>query len=164
MLPGSATPTCMSDRYLRVGDDQEVELPRGDVTEGVVRVGDTVRRPHQDTSDAVAAYLGHLESVGFDRAPRHLGRDEKGRDVLTYLEGDVPGDYDIPQWAARDQALPGVAQLVRALHDASEGFRPGRPMRPSRADRPTPSMPDEPPELVMRRWAVASAVTTITGR
>ena len=139
----------MSDEYAGP-DDQEVELPRGDVTEGVVRIGDTVRRPHQDTSPAVAAYLRHLESVGFDRAPRYLGRDGEGRDVLTYLDGDVPGDHDLPSWAARDEVLPGVARLLRALHDASEGFRPDEPMRPGRPDRPAPQLPDEP-RLVAQR-------------
>lgn len=28
----------------------ETALPSGDVTEGVVRIGETVRRPHQPTS------------------------------------------------------------------------------------------------------------------
>src|SRR4051794_39073067 len=59
------------------GADVEVEvaLPKGDVTEGVVRVGDTVRRPHQPQSSAVAGYLDHLASAGFAASPRYLGRD-----------------------------------------------------------------------------------------
>lgn len=99
----------------------EVELPRGDVTEGVVRVGGTVRRPHQPQSVAVAGYLDHLERVGFDASPRYLGRDAKGRDVLTFLEGDAAGSP--PEvWAAADVLLESVARLVRRLHDASQGY------------------------------------------
>ena len=104
-------------------DEPEIELPKGDVTEGVVRVGDTVRRPHQPQSPAVAAYLHHLESVGFDGSPRYLGRDERGRDVLTYLSGEVPGDPP-EAWAADDGLLASVAVLLRRLHEASVGFTP----------------------------------------
>jgi hypothetical protein len=131
--------------------DGEIALPAGDVTEGVVRVGDTVRRPHQDTSDGVAGYLQHLESVGFDRVPRYLGRDQQGRDTLTYLDGDVPSDHDLPSWAAADGVLPGVARLVRALHDASAGFVPTEPMRPVHAGRPQPRFPSGDPMLIAQR-------------
>jgi hypothetical protein len=107
--------------FIESGDEAEVELPRGDVTEGVVRVGDTVRRPHQPHSEAVAAYLDHLAASGFDESPRYLGRDASGRDVLTYLPGDVAGDP--PQaWAADDRLLASVAALVRRLNEASAGF------------------------------------------
>ena len=109
-------------RYTAAADEgPEVELPRGDVTEGVVRVGGTVRRPHQPQSLAVAAYLDHLERVGFDGSPRYLGRDDAGRDVLTFVEGDVPGDPAEP-WAADEDLLAGVGDLVRRLHEASAGF------------------------------------------
>lgn len=98
-----------------------VELPKGDVTEGVVRVGGTVRRPHQPQSIAVAAYLDHLERAGFDGSPRYLGRDEEGRDVLTFVEGDVAGDPP-DAWAADDGLLASVGTLVRRLHEASWGY------------------------------------------
>lgn len=101
----------------------EIPLPRGDVTEGVVRVGATVRRPRGAHSAAVAGYLRHLESVGFDGSPRWLGVDEQGRDILEYMEGDVPGAPPEP-WSATDEVLAGVGRLLRALHDASAGYRP----------------------------------------
>jgi hypothetical protein len=106
---------------IAAGAAVEVELPRGDVTEGVVRIGGTVRRPHQPQSYAVAGYLDHLERVGFDGSPRYLGRDAQGRDVLTYLDGDVPGDPP-EAWARDDALLASVARLVRRLHTASEGY------------------------------------------
>lgn len=109
--------------YVEDPDAVEVPLPRGDVTEGVVRVGGTVRRPHQAQSEAVAGYLRYLEEVGFDGSPRYLGRDRQGRDVLTYLAGDVAGDPP-DRWAAADDLLASVATLVRRLHTASAGYTP----------------------------------------
>lgn len=115
--------------YREVDHAVESPLPRGDVTDGVVRVGDTVRRPHQPQSPAVAAYLDHLETVGFDGSPRYLGRDAQGRDVLTYLPGDVAGDPPEP-WAADLDLLASVAAFVRRLDDASAGFAADRDFRP----------------------------------
>jgi aminoglycoside phosphotransferase (APT) family kinase protein len=103
---------------------EEVQLAGGDVTEGVVRRGDTVRRPRGPWSDSVAVYLRHLESVGFDGAPRHLGVDAEGRDVLDFVPGDVPSQPVVEAWAATESALTGVAQLLRRLHDASASFTP----------------------------------------
>ena len=50
----------------------EVPLRGGRVTAGVVRVGETVRRPPTANSDFVKRLLGHLASKGFDGAPRVL--------------------------------------------------------------------------------------------
>lgn len=127
----------------------EIALPAGDVTVGVVRIGDTVRRPRQATSGGVAEYLRHLEAAGFDRAPRYLGVDARGRDVLSYLDGDVPGD-PVEAWAAADSVLPSVARLARALHDASTGFVPTEPIRPPAAGRPAPQLPNEPRLIAQR--------------
>lgn len=108
-------------RYTGPDDFPEIQLPAGDVTDGVVRVGDTVRRPYQPQSFAVAQYLDHLERVGFDASPRYLGRDGSGRDVLTFLPGRVPGDPP-ERWAADEALLASVGALLRRLHEASAGF------------------------------------------
>lgn len=107
-----------------MSDPGEVPLAGGDVTEGVVRVGDTVRRPRGPWSDSVAAYLRHLEAVGFEGAPRHLGVDERGRDILDFVDGDVPSQPVTEAWAATTEVLDGVARLLRRLHEASAGFVP----------------------------------------
>jgi Phosphotransferase enzyme family len=104
--------------------DDEVPLRGGDVTEGVVRVGATVRRPRGPWSDSVAAYLRHLESAGFGGAPRHLGVDEQGRDILDFIPGDVASQPVVESWATSDDALAGVARLLRHLHAASASFVP----------------------------------------
>src|SRR4051794_37871337 len=102
-------------------DARAVELPKGDVTVGLVRIGGTVRRPHQPQSWAVAGSLDHLERAGFDGSPRFLGRDAEGRDVLTILEGDVAGDPP-ESWATTPELLVSVATLLRRLHEASAGY------------------------------------------
>jgi len=149
MLPSSGTSRCVVTATFP--DGPEIKLPAGDVTEGVVRIGTTVRRPHQETSEGVAAYLLHLEQAGFDGAPRYLGRDAQGRDVLTFIDGDVPGD-PVEPWAARDELLPSVGALLRRLHDASEGWQPPVPMgRAPVPGRPAPVMPEGEPQLIAQR-------------
>jgi hypothetical protein len=89
----------------------------------VVRVGDTVRRPATEHSAGVFALLTHLRDVGFDGAARPLGFDAQGREVLSYVPGDVPVP-PYPAWSMSDAALASVAKLQRRLHDAAAGFDP----------------------------------------
>jgi len=89
---------------------------------GPVRVGDTVRRSTGSSRAAVRDLLLHLESVGFDGAPRHLGIDDQGREVLTWIEGEVPVP-PYPAWAMTDRALTDLGGLVRRLHEATATFR-----------------------------------------
>lgn len=99
----------------------EIPLGGGDVNVGehvVVRVGDTVRRQVGPHTQAVHALLRHFERVGFDGAPRVLGFDERGREILTYVEGEPA----LPPTPAGDDALAGLARLLRRMHDAQDGF------------------------------------------
>lgn len=104
--------------------EEEVRLPGGVANRGlVVRIGDTVRRPLRRTSPATHALLRHLEAVGFPGAPRFLGIDEQGREVLGYIPGPtVLRPY--PDWALTDEALVSVAELLRAYHRAVADFDP----------------------------------------
>lgn len=83
----------------------------------VVRVGDTVRRPVGLWSDAVHSLLRHFEAVGFDGAPRFLGIDEQGREILSYVEGEAA--LDLPR---DDEAAAGVGALLRRMHAAQREF------------------------------------------
>jgi hypothetical protein len=60
----------------------------------MVRVGDTVRRPLAAGSNFVHALLLHLEPRGFAGAPRFLGLDKIGREVLTFVPGQVPAELE----------------------------------------------------------------------
>jgi Ser/Thr protein kinase RdoA (MazF antagonist) len=72
----------------------------------------------------VAAYLHHLEQVEFDGAPRWIGIDDRGRDVLEFVAGEVPGQPVVEPWAATTPVLTAVARLLRRLHEASASFSP----------------------------------------
>jgi hypothetical protein len=102
--------------------EPEVLLVGGIANRGqVVRVGDTVRRPQRPTSSATHALLNHLADVGFAGAPRFLGVDDQGREVLSYVPGAaVMPPY--PAWALTDAALTSVAHLLRDYHLAVSTF------------------------------------------
>jgi Phosphotransferase enzyme family len=110
--------------YVSAGPEgAEVPLLGGDMTEGVVRVGRTVRRPVRPHTAAVHGLLRHLEAAGFDGAPRVLGIDAKDREVLTYLPG-VVARRPLPAFATADSTLAALARLQRRYHQAVAGFEP----------------------------------------
>jgi hypothetical protein len=86
----------------------------------LAKVGNTVRRSIGPWTPAVHALLRHLERVGFNGAPRVLDIDAQGREVLTYIPGNVPrgASPDI----ATDRALLEVGLLLRRYHEAVSGF------------------------------------------
>jgi len=101
-------------------DLPEKALNGGNSSAEVVRVGDTVRRPATAWSASVDALLLHLESVGCEGSPRALGYDHRGRQVLSFVEGDIePSPLDLGLARVRD-----VGTLVRAFHDAVKTFVP----------------------------------------
>jgi hypothetical protein len=71
---------------------EEISLAGGRTTSGVVRVGNTVRRPLTSNSLFVHQLLTHLESKGFASAPRFLGIDSANREILSFIAGFVPGN------------------------------------------------------------------------
>jgi len=108
------------------GRGNEVPLTGGIANAGlVVRVGDTVRRPQTLASPGIHALLLHLERAGFDGAPRFLGEDEAGREVLSYVAGEAAID-PVPAWALTQSALVSVADLLSQFHEAVRGFEPDR--------------------------------------
>jgi hypothetical protein len=121
----------------------EIPLAGGDVTEGVVRVGDTVRRPVGPHSPLVHALLAHLESIGFEGAPRFLGIDRAGREVLSYVDGEVAG-RPRPPWIADEARLASVGRLVRAYDDAAASFIPPPGALPGAQPTEPPGIPPAP--------------------
>ena len=91
----------------------------------VVRVGDTVRR--QPGRRFVRELLGFLERSGWGGAPRFLGVDEQGREILTFVDGYVPWqERDAPgasgaSGVTAEASLVQVAELVREFHDLTAG-------------------------------------------
>lgn len=99
--------------------EQEIPLAGGQVN-GAVRVGDTVRRATRHDTRMQQALLAHLERKGFEHAPRFLGHDDQGREILTYLPGEVLFDKD----DFSDEQLSDAADLLRRFHDCTTDFPP----------------------------------------
>jgi Ser/Thr protein kinase RdoA (MazF antagonist) len=89
-----------------------------------VRIGNEVHRPARRSTPAVHAVLRHLEHVGFPGAPRVLGFDDAGREVLSFLDGETAGEAPWPEWVSSDEALTQVGSWLRRLHDATVDFVP----------------------------------------
>jgi aminoglycoside phosphotransferase (APT) family kinase protein len=98
----------------------EYTLPRGPINQ-VVRVGATVRRPPSARSAFVRELLGLFEARGWPGAPRFLGVDGQGREILDHIDGRVPWTAAERRAACSDTGLARVAELVRAFHDLTAG-------------------------------------------
>ena len=82
-------------------------------------VDGSVRRPVRAWTKTVHALLRHLEQRGFSGAPRALGIDDRGREVLSYLEGETVGDsLPWPAWTHSGAALDDVGRWLREYHRA----------------------------------------------
>jgi Ser/Thr protein kinase RdoA (MazF antagonist) len=104
---------------------EEFLLSGGATAEAVVRVDDTVRRPPGRNADLMRDVLLHLERAGFDAAPRWLGIDEQGRDILTWIDGETftergqmhPFIGDPPvRVTFADEQLAAALRLLRRYH------------------------------------------------
>jgi hypothetical protein len=106
-------------RWMREGT-----LPGGSTT-GALLIGGVVHKRASPWTATVHALLRHLEDAGFDSAPRALGFDDQGREMLTYLPGETIGGRDPwPGWALADSMLAQVGQWLRRVHDLTADFTP----------------------------------------
>ena len=100
-------------------------LPGGNVG-GATRIGATVRRATGPWTPAIHALLDHLAAAGLTETPRVLGVDERGREVLTYLEGRL---VDVDREIVSADLLVDAMTWLRAFHQAVKGFRHPGPWR-----------------------------------
>jgi hypothetical protein len=102
-----------------------IEAALGGNLNDAVRVGDTVRRRAGTWTPAVHALLGFLESEGFP-APRPRGMDDRGREILEYIEGEAHSGHPVPLPDAvfAERHLIAAAKLLRRYHDLVTRFRP----------------------------------------
>lgn len=102
----------------------EETLPGGRTT-GAVRIGDVVYKPAAPWTPSVHALLRHLEKHGFEGAPRALGFDDRGREMLTYLPGQTLGIPETwPAWVYAESTLVQVGAWMRRVHDLTADFEP----------------------------------------
>jgi hypothetical protein len=102
----------------------EVQLPGGNAG-GAVLVDGTVRRRAGPWTATVHSLLRFLDVAGFDAAPRALGIDAQGREILSFLPGETVGDRrPWPQWVHSDRALVDVGEWLRRYHDVVVEYTP----------------------------------------
>jgi hypothetical protein len=95
---------------------REFSLLGGAVSD-VVRIGDTVHRRAGTRAGFVHELLGFFQRAGWPGAPRFLGFDAQGREIVSFIEGHVA-------WRASvtgEASLVQVAELVREFHDLTAG-------------------------------------------
>jgi Ser/Thr protein kinase RdoA (MazF antagonist) len=100
----------------------EQPLDGGNVNPEVVRVGDTVRRAVGPWTATVHGLLNHLADRSYP-APRPLGLDGEGREVLTFIPGDCVHPNHLDEIAS-DVALRRVGRLIADFHEAQRDYTP----------------------------------------
>lgn len=98
----------------------EVPLTGGMVNE-VTRIGDTVRRTAGPWTPAVHALLQYLHRRGFRYSPVPLGIDERGREILTYLDGE-PATRPWPEVVRTDAGIRQMAEMIAELRSITSTF------------------------------------------
>ena len=95
-------------------------LEGGNMNEGVVRIGDTVRRGVSPWTPTIHRLLAHVRAQGVRWVPRVHGIDDEGREVLDYIPGEVR--HDMARWQRDESILADVARALRQWHDATTTF------------------------------------------
>jgi hypothetical protein len=103
----------------------EEPLFGGLVNGRVVRVGDTVRRQAGPWTPSIQALLAHLQAKNFP-APRPLGIDDAGREIVSWLPGTA-SSYSWPAALLADDGARQAGALLRRYHEAVADFVPPAP-------------------------------------
>jgi hypothetical protein len=98
----------------------EEQLAGGNVGQ-TTRRGDRVFRTAGPWTPGVQRLMAHLRASGLDWVPEPLGLDDRGREVVAFIPGDVPG-YPMPDWVWAEATLTDAARMLRQMHDATAGY------------------------------------------
>lgn len=97
-----------------MGNKEQI-LSGGQNTE-VIRIDDTVRRVVGPNSNYVHKVLTLLDEKGYKYSPRYLGVDDKGREILSFIDGEMGGGVE---WKSSQLVI--VMKMLRAFHDITAG-------------------------------------------
>lgn len=131
------------------------EALSGGNSTNVTRVGGTVHRAAGSWTPAVHTLLRTLRAAGIREVPEPLGFDEDGREVLTFLPGEV-GNYPLPPWLWSPEILDDAGSLLRRVHDASTTL--------VKADLPWGFSSREPAEVICHNDAAPYNMVFSDGR
>jgi aminoglycoside phosphotransferase (APT) family kinase protein len=104
-------------------NDSAGEPLTGGLVSNPRRIRGDVHRDAGSWTPAVHALLRHLELSGFAGAPRVVGFDDEGREVVTYIEGEA-GSLRFPPALLQEHGVTALGRFIRAFHDAVATFVP----------------------------------------
>lgn len=94
------------------------KILHGGNSNSVTRIGDHVHRNAGTWTPSVHKLLSLLHAQGITEVPQAIGFDEGGREILSFLPGEV-GNYPLPDWLWTNDILDDAGRLLRRIHDAS---------------------------------------------
>jgi len=89
--------------------------------EQIINKGEYVYRPSGNWTKDVHKFLAYLHNKGFDATPKPLGFDKTGREIVSFIKGEV-SNYPLTKNASSIGVLTSAAILLRKYHDISLGF------------------------------------------
>lgn len=95
-------------------ESEEIELTGGRSTESVIKKGNQVHRTMSPNASFVHELLKHLEKNNFPFAPKFIGVDKKGREILSYIKGDISSDGILD-----NRQILAAVKILRQLHDVA---------------------------------------------
>jgi thiamine kinase-like enzyme len=98
----------------------EEKLEGGNIS-SVAKIGKTVRRNQNKYSNSIHELLKYLEKSNYHFSPRYLGTDEKNREILTYIEGEV-GNDPVKNYIRSTDMITMIAKEMRQFHDQTKEF------------------------------------------
>ncbi|WP_229613486.1 phosphotransferase [Vibrio parahaemolyticus] len=87
----------------------------------IFRSENRVYRPRGKWSETVHHLLSYIAKNGFRASPKPFGFDDKGNEILSFVDGEV-FNYPLKDNIAAKDALISAASLLRSYHDASSSF------------------------------------------
>lgn len=94
----------------------------GGFVSDVVQIGGTVRKSPPRDPVFVRRLLHHFAQHQWAGAPRFLGTDDRGRETLGFIDGEVPWKQGREPPSIRSApSLAAVARHVRHFHDLTAG-------------------------------------------
>jgi Ser/Thr protein kinase RdoA (MazF antagonist) len=98
------------ERVLSGGNDGET-----------TRRGDRVFRTAGPWTPGVQRLMRHLRGAGLEWVPEPLGIDDRGRETVRFIDGEVP-NYPLPGYVWEERTLADAGRMLREMHDAAAGY------------------------------------------
>ena len=93
-------------------NQEEIPFASGESNQKVVKVGNTVRKEPSENSEFVREVMTILSSNNFQYSPKYLGIDQKGREKMTYIEGEQMNHTEVTI-----DLMKQTLEVLKQFHD-----------------------------------------------